>query len=68
MPTQFCSPGMPFVYRESAMYLSKLIYASCACDCNYVILLYIMSIDEICMQKESFYMKTKLHALKQFNE
>ena len=46
----------------------KHIYDSCVCDYNYVILLYIMNTDEMHMQKECFYMKNKLYALRQFNE
>ena len=57
MPTQFCLPEMLFAYQESIVYLSKPIYANCACECNNVILLYIMNNDEICKQKESLYAK-----------
>lgn len=67
MPMWFCSPDVLVAYQKSVVYLFKLIYASCACDCNYIILLYIMNNDEVCMQKKSFYIKTKLYVLQPFN-
>ena len=38
----------------------KRIYDSCVFNYNYVILLHIMNTDEMHMQKECFYMKTKV--------